>query len=173
MRSEFNRFVVLFEQLSQYTQAWLEKIPADKFDWVPIDNSSIKFGERVSKVTFRSLMTHLCISEPGWIEQLRTCENGAKIAIPSNPEFEAKMLGDDFIEIAKQTNLNNLASIKAFSPELLDKEIYFVNRKWSVMGMLWGMYAHRAFHLGNIDIYLRQADIIAPEFFEFPGPTLA
>ena len=32
------------------------------------------------------------------------------------------------------------------------------------MGLLWVTYAHRAFHLGNIDIYLRQSDIVVPEF---------
>ena len=38
---------------------------------------------------------------------------------------------------------------------------------------LWAAYAHRAFHIGNIDIYLRQADVVAPEFFEFNPATMA
>ena len=39
------------------------------------------------------------------------------------------------------------------------------------MGFLWAIYAHRAYHLGNIDIYLRQSDTKAPDFFHF-NPTM-
>ena len=49
----------------------------------------------------------------------------------------------------------------------------WVGRTWSVMGFLWAAYAHRAFHIGNIDIYLRQADVVAPEFFEFNPAVMA
>ena len=34
-----------------------------------------------------------------------------------------------------------------------------------MMELLWAMYAHRAYHLGNIDIYLRRSDTPAPNFF--------
>lgn len=34
-----------------------------------------------------------------------------------------------------------------------------------MMELLWATFAHRAYHLGNIDIYLRQADTLAPNFF--------
>ena len=55
----------------------------------------------------------------------------------------------------------------------LDKQVVWAGRTWTVMGFLWGAYAHRAFHIGNIDIYLRQADVVAPEFFEFNPATMA
>jgi hypothetical protein len=33
------------------------------------------------------------------------------------------------------------------------------------MGFLWGIYSHRSYHLGNIDIFMREADEPAPDFF--------
>jgi len=44
---------------------------------------------------------------------------------------------------------------------------------WSVMGFLWGLFGHRAYHLGNIDIYVRQADTPAPDFYSFNPKQMA
>jgi len=35
------------------------------------------------------------------------------------------------------------------------------------------MYAHHAYHLGNIDIYLRLASGTAPDFFNFHRQEMA
>ena len=66
-----------------------------------------------------------------------------------------------------------MAAFAALSQSQLDKHVVWVGRTWTVMGFLWAIYAHRAFHIGNIDTYLRQADVVAPEFFEFNPPTMA
>ncbi|KWN07836.1 hypothetical protein WT83_25000 [Burkholderia territorii] len=175
MTSEFSRFVILFNQLSQYTDAWLSCFPADKFDWVPVETSSMKFGERVSRVTLERLVTHLCVAERGWVEQLKTCADGATISVPKDPELEARLLnaGAEFLEMARQISRENADEMSRLPASVLDKKVVFVGRQWTGMGLLWGIYAHRAFHLGNVDIYLRQTDVVAPEFFEFYAPTLA
>ena len=66
-----------------------------------------------------------------------------------------------------------MATLDRYVPEFLEKRVSFVGREWSGMGLLWGMYAHRAFHVGNIDIYLRQSDVVGPEFFEFEPVMMA
>ena len=43
----------------------------------------------------------------------------------------------------------------------------------SGMGLLWGMYSHRAYHLGNIDLYMRQGDMNAPDFFTMEPTMMA
>jgi hypothetical protein len=75
--------------------------------------------------------------------------------------------------LAYKTQAQSMESFRSFSAIQLEKHIVWAERRWSVMGFLWGMYAHRAFHIGNIDIYLRQADVVAPEFFEFNPITMA
>jgi len=55
----------------------------------------------------------------------------------------------------------------------LATNIQWVDRDWTVMGFLWGIYSHRSYHLGNIDIYLREADEQAPDFFSTFRQTLA
>ncbi len=93
MNTELSRFLVLFDHLIGYTEAWLDRLDPAKLEWMPIENPSMRFGDRVGRIT--------------------------------------------------------------------------------VKGLLWGMYAHRAFHVGNIDIYLRQSDVITPEFFEFTPLQMA
>lgn len=64
-------------------------------------------------------------------------------------------------------------TLRGFTDEDLAKTVRFAERTWTVMGFLWALYAHRSYHLGNIDIYLRQSDTPAPNFFRFPEKTVA
>jgi uncharacterized damage-inducible protein DinB len=79
----------------------------------------------------------------------------------------------DFQEIAHRTQKAIATAFAGLSQSQLDKHVVWAGRRWTVMGFLWGAYAHRAFHIGNIDIYLRQAGVVAPEFFEFNPPQMA
>jgi uncharacterized damage-inducible protein DinB len=91
--------------------------------------------------------------------------------IPQYSELAAEFEKGDFQEIAHRTQKKIAAAFAGLSAAQLDRRVVWVGRTWTVMGFLWGAYAHRAFHIGNIDIYLRQADVVAPEFFEF-NPVL-
>jgi uncharacterized damage-inducible protein DinB len=74
-----------------------------------------------------------------------------------------------------QLHEQNIRTLRGFDEATLDKTVRFAGDEslWSVMGFLWGLYAHRAYHLGNIDIYLRQADAPAPDFDSFAPKAMA
>ena len=173
MTPECLRFLVLFEQLAIFNEAWLDKMPQDKLDWAPIENSSMKFGDRVSRITVKGLMVHVTVGECHWVEGIRSNADGAVIPIPKDKPMEEALSSGDWRANIKQALQDNLAKLKTFDIQQLEKKVVFADHHYSGMGLLWAMYAHRAFHLGNIDIYLRQTDTIAPDFFRFPSEQMA
>lgn len=173
MTNELSRFLTLFDRMVAYTDSWLDRMDPEKFEWTPIENSSMRFGDRVARITVKGLIVHTIVAEKNWILQIRDCAPGGVIPLPNDPDT-ARMLNEgDFRAGARALHQENLAIVRGFGPEQMEKRVEFVGRQWTGMGLLWGMYAHRAFHVGNIDIYLRQSDVIAPEFFEFNPAQMA
>ena len=171
--AEHERFLTLFQRMVDHTDAWIAKTPKDKLDWVPIQTSAMRFGDRVSRVTIAGLIAHIVVGEDHWAHSLPTVADGAVMPIPQYSAQQEEFAKGDFQEIARRTQKKIVASFAALTPAELEKKVVWAGRTWSVMGFLWGAYAHRAFHIGNIDIYLRQADVVAPEFFEFNPPLMA
>lgn len=51
LTAERDRFLVLFDRLAEWTNKWIELTPPDKLDWVPIEQDSMKYGDRLARVT--------------------------------------------------------------------------------------------------------------------------
>ncbi|OFZ86121.1 MAG: hypothetical protein A2V78_00260 [Betaproteobacteria bacterium RBG_16_64_18] len=164
-RTEFDRFVVLFDRLAQATDAWIEQTPKDKLDWVPVDNPNVRFGDRVSLVTIKSLYTHVAVEEYHRMRFLKDCDDGATVPIPKDPALAARLVNGDLVREAAIAHEEAMTTLRSFTDAQLQKTVRFSGRTWTMMEFLWAMYAHRAYHLGNIDIYLRQSDTPAPNFF--------
>jgi uncharacterized damage-inducible protein DinB len=171
--AELDRFLILFRRLVDYTDAWIARTPPEKLDWVPIQTSAMRFGDRVTRVTIKGLIAHTVVGESHWAHFLGDCAEGAAMPMPSYSGLQAEFEQGDFRATAKRAQAENLELFGSYAPAQLEKHVTWVGRTWTVMGFLWGAYAHRAFHLGNIDIYLRQADVVAPEFFAFEPATMA
>lgn len=172
--TEFPRFLKLFDQLAQFGEAWLDRAPADKLDWVPIENSSMKFGDRVSRITIKGLTIHVAVGERMLLEGIQNASDGAVIPIPKNKDLEDMLNAPDWREQAKKLHEENLRNLREnITPEHLQRTIFFADHEYTGMGLLWAIYAHRSFHLGNIDIYVRQSDTISPDFFRFPADVMA
>jgi uncharacterized damage-inducible protein DinB len=173
MNQELGRFLTLFDQLALYNEAWLEKMPADKLDWAPIENSSMRFGDRVSRITAKGLTIHVAVGERHWVEQIAACAPASVIPVPKNPALEKEISGGDWRAVTRAMHAENMQRMRGYTAAELEKPVVFADRQWTGMGLLWGMYSHRAFHLGNIDIYLRQTDTVAPDYFRFPSEQQA
>jgi uncharacterized damage-inducible protein DinB len=172
--AEHERFLTLFQRLVDHTNAWIAKTPPDKLDWVPIQTSTMRFGDRVAKVTIQGLIVHIVVGEAFWADFLPDCADGAEMAPPpSTPLVKEFENTPDFQALAHRTQAESMRNFRALSVNQLAKHVVWAKREWTVMGFLWGAFAHRAFHIGNMDIYLRQADVVAPEFFEFNPANMA
>ncbi|HKD47984.1 MAG TPA: DinB family protein [Rhizomicrobium sp.] len=171
--AEHERFLTLFQRMVDHTDAWIARTPPDKLDWVPIQTSAMRFGDRVSKVTIKGLIAHIVVGETHWARFLCDCEDGAAMLPPTYSALAEEFETGEFQALAHRTQAHNMDVFRALSASQLAKHVTWVGRRWTVMGFLWGAYAHRAFHIGNIDIYLRQAGVMAPEFFEFDPAIMA
>ena len=68
--AEHERFLTLFQRMVDHTDAWIAKTPPDKLDWVPIQTSAMRFGDRVSRVTIKGLIAHIVVGEDHWAHSL-------------------------------------------------------------------------------------------------------
>ena len=68
--AEHERFLTLFQRMVDHTDAWIAKTPPDKLDWVPIQTSAMRFGDRVSRVTIKGLIAHIVVGEAHWAHSL-------------------------------------------------------------------------------------------------------
>ena len=174
MSAELERFLQLFDALVVASNAWIEQTPDDKLDWVPFDNPSMKFGDRVSTITIRSLYVHTLTGEKMWARMLSDCGPGDQFRPEPETELTSRLMSSaSLVGDAMTIHRENLDVFAAFSDARLETPIQWVGRDWTVMGFLWGIYSHRSYHLGNIDLYLREAAAAAPDFFSTFRQTLA
>lgn len=166
MPEELSRFLTLFDALVVAGNAWIERTPSEKLEWVPVDNPNMKFGDRISTINIKSVYIHTILGERHWAALLGDCADGAVLKPAPDPENTRRLTeSDDVVRDAMAIHRDNMERFAALSPAQLAKRIKWSGSDWTVMGFLWGIYCHRAYHLGNIDIYLREADEPAPDFF--------
>jgi len=173
LTAERDRFLVLFDRLAEWTNRWIELTPSDKLDWIPLEQDSVKYGDRLARVTTKNLYIHTIVAETCWADALARCEEGKDIGLPLDPKLSEELDQGDFVERAAELHKRNMEVFGGYSEEQLATNILFIDREWTTVGFLWGIYSHRAFHLGNVDIYLRQSGVEAPDFFAFPAAAMA
>jgi len=167
MTTEQERFLVMFDGLVVLANDWIAATPADKLDWAPEGGDDIKFGDRISDVTIKNIYGHVTLSEYSWSRMLRDCADGTELGMDKNPEIVAGLESDRFFDVAKQVHADSMAIMETYGEAELSKSVIHTGRRYTGMGFLWAMYAHHAYHLGNIDTYLRLATGTAPDFFNF------
>ena len=168
MKQELERFLALFDGLVVSSNAWMTRTPEKKLDWVPFDNPNMKFGDRISTITMRSVYIHTTVGEHLWSKALGRCEDGAALKFDRadvSALTERLSASKELVADAMKLHADNLATFRSYSDDQLDKKIVWSGREWTVMGFLWAIYSHRAYHLGNIDIFMREADEAAPDYF--------
>jgi uncharacterized damage-inducible protein DinB len=168
MPQELDRFLTLFDGLFVSTNSWMTGTPKEKYDWVPFDNPNMKFGDRISTITIKSVYIHTVVGEHFWARTLKDCDNDATLkhdrdrVVALSQELAAS---DDLVADAMKLHKDNMKLFAGYSDEQLAKKIKWSGKEWTVMGFLWAIYSHRSYHLGNIDILMREADETAPDFF--------
>lgn len=173
MSQELERFIVMFDGLVTLSNDWIEATPKDKLEWVPPQGAGVKFGDRLAEVTIKKLYAHITLSEFSWIHALRDCPEGAELTMNKDPDVMARLASDDFLTEAIKIHQQCMDIARGFTDRELTKKVIHTERTYTGMGFLWAMYAHQAYHLGNIDIYLRLASGTAPDFFRFHNLEMA
>ena len=103
--SEFDRFMILFDRLYDFTETYVYKTPEDKYDWKPVEGPGVSFGDRLDDVTIKSLHIHLTVSEDGFVRSICEIEEGNEIPLPINKQLSKKLDNGDFITLFPDYNL--------------------------------------------------------------------
>ncbi|MBT5185828.1 MAG: DinB family protein, partial [Kordiimonadaceae bacterium] len=146
--SEFDRFMILFDRLYDFTETYVYKTPEDKYDWKPVEGPGVSFGDRLDDVTIKSLHIHLTVSEDGFVRSICEIEEGNEIPLPINKQLSKKLDNGDFITLGRELHTNCMQMLKRLTPEEISRTVWFQGCEYSVMGFLWALYAHYAYHLG-------------------------
>ncbi len=176
MPQELDRFLKLFDALVESNNSWLARTPKEKLEWVPFDNENMKFGDRISVITIKSVYIHTIAGEHLWSRILKDCADGASLKFARD---EVVALSDrlttakDLVDEAMTLHAKNMSNFGCYTDNQLAKTVEWAGRKWTIMGFLWGIYSHRSYHLGNIDILMREANEEAPDFFSNFKPVMA
>lgn len=159
MTSELERFIGLYDDIVRATDRWLAAMPLERLDWEPPGEMG---GVGMS---LRSSYVHLLVSEHDHIRDLCDCRDGEALG-PLDKALTGRLMASrDLAGEAEAMHEANLARLHGLAPAELDKRVGRSGRDWTGMEFLWSLYAHRAFHLGNIDVVVRSAEVRPPAFY--------
>ncbi len=166
---EIERFCSLFEQEVLHTFDYLEDLSMAQWTAIPVDSDALYLGTRIQKITISALVRHLLHTERFWIGAIDALPPGATLPLPGRAsDLENVSDGKTLVLSYRKSFSENLQRLQNLSSETLGKEIVFVDRKYTVMGFLWSILGHHAYHLGQIDLVMRQQGMQAPEYMEWP-----
>jgi uncharacterized damage-inducible protein DinB len=171
--TEKDRFLILFDRLFDFVETYIKKTPEDKYDWKPVEGPGVSFGDRLEDVTIKSLYIHLVTSEDGFVRSITEMEDDWEIPIPINKELSQKLDQGDFISLGRELHEVSMQRLMGLTAEELSNSVMFQGCEYTAMGFLWVLYGHYAYHLGNIDIYMRQGNMDPTAFFNFPKTEMA
>jgi uncharacterized damage-inducible protein DinB len=164
-RERWNR---LFRQQLSHTNDFLAVLRPEDWRAVPRDSDTLFLGTRVRRITIGALVGHLITAEENWLGELHAVSEGGDIPIPRAEALDA-LPQDERLAETYRAAINRISGLAEQLTEAdLKKTVTFGGRRYTGMGLLWAVLAHHSFHLGQIDLVMRQQGRGAPEFMEWP-----
>lgn len=165
MTTELNRFLDLYKNVAQATIAWVDAAPADVLDWIPDEEEGSRFIDGRGRLSIKTHFIHLVVGDHVQAPQLAECEAGAVLSIFDKALAERLKASSDLIGEADALHQADMAHLQSITDDQMEKTIFRGEHLWTVADYLWSIYSHRAFHIGNMDIYLRAAKIKPPAYY--------
>ena len=75
------------------------------------------------------------------------------------------MASDDLVADATRLHEQDMADFGKITDAQMEKTVLRGDHQWTIAGYLWSIYSHRAFHVGNMDIYLRERQVVPPNYY--------
>ncbi|MEW6611798.1 MAG: DinB family protein [Pseudomonadota bacterium] len=165
--NEIARFISLYDQQGLHTMAYLQTLRPADWQAVPLHSDTLFLGSRVNTITIGALARHLISAERNWMQALL---QGASDIAPPKPDAELARTpdGEPLIAAYRAAHQARLQDLAALREADLDRQLRFAGRRYTAMGLLWALYSHHAYHLGQIDLLMRQQGLLAPEYMEWP-----
>jgi hypothetical protein len=165
MSNELNRFLDLYGTVVAATNDWIKATPPEVLDWIPDEGPGNLFTDARGKLSIRLFYVHLVSSDHKQAPQLWSCDEGATI-VPSDRELADKLMAsDDLVGDAARLHEQDMADFGKITDTQMEKTVLRGDHQWTIAGYLWSIYSHRAFHVGNMDIYLRERHVVPPNYY--------
>ena len=169
---KFNRFLNIHKQLYLQTLELLKDVPDEVFKSTPIDNEVMYLGTRVNTINIGGLIRHFVLAEIHWFQAMKEGENGLAIPKPDNASLLENIAdGQELVEKYKDVFAKGFEILKSYTEEDLNKTVSFMGRKYTVMAFLWITFGHHSYHLGQVDMLMRQNGIYPAEYMEWPNTS--
>lgn len=168
--TEFHRFLNIHEQLYLQTLNLLKDVEDDIFDQIPMDTEAMYLGVRVNRITIGGLIRHFVLAEIHWFKAMKEGKNGLVIPKPDNASLlEHISDGKALMEKYKAVFEEGKSILNSYTEDDLNKTVTFMGRSYTVMGFLWVSFGHHSYHLGQVDMLMRQHNIYPEEYMEWPN----
>jgi len=172
MNPEFKRFLALYEISIQRIGKYMDYVNDDNFKSIPVKSSKNFLAGRVGEINIDTLVRHIIVAEINWMECINTIQDGDTIPLPKSIIIDVDFALQQVADYYKSEIQASYEGLKRIDEEVLSFEVQFAGKRYTVMGLLWFMFSHNAFHLGQIDLLMRQQELYSPEFmlaFNVPG----
>lgn len=165
MTKEFARFISIWEKSIYRFDKILSQVTDAAYRDIPVPSDANFLGKRVGEIMIDTLVRHLVVAERHWLRTLVTIEDGQAIPKPesivANADLDAASAGKFYkAEITAATEV-----LKTISPDQLEKHVKWDNNTFTIMGFLWNILSHHTYHLGQIDLIMRQNNILPLDIF--------
>ncbi|MEC7277635.1 MAG: DinB family protein [Bdellovibrionota bacterium] len=175
LKAGIERFLGMTNIKRSRIRKFLENIKNEIYKVVPIDSSKNSSGNCVGEIKIDTLSRHIVIAEKAWLTPIFDFKDIGTIPITQSVVIEADLIPDKAVDYYDSQVDAFYEKLRDIDHEILFYEINFVGKKYTVMGYLWLMFSHNAFHLGQVDLLMRQQELLATEFmggFDLKGAVV-
>ena len=170
--SPYTSFIDLFSRRVEHTFTYLAQLPPEVWQKVPLDSPYMFLGTRVNSIQISSLIRHLVLAETHWFEQIHRLPHKSSIPFPNNRELLSQVTdGIELITTYRKLHQHSMQTLSAMPKEELKKVLCFAERHYRVETLLWQILGHHSYHMGQVDILMRQLGFEPPEYMEWPQGT--
>ena len=156
---EFERFLMMWERSMHRFEVILGQVTEAAYRAVPVPGDTNYLGDRVGEIMIDTLVRHLVVAERHWFRFVLDCEEGAAIPKPEGIVARAELKHDEAGAFYRQEVGAAFAELKRIDRRQLEKRVSWDGSVYTVMGFLRTILSHHTYHLGQIDLLMRQQGI--------------
>lgn len=156
---EFERFLMMWDRSIHRFETIIGQVTQEAYRQVPVPGDANYLGDRVGEIMIDTLVRHLVVAERHWFRFVLDCADGASIPKPEGIVAAAELNHDEAGDFYRKEVGAAFADLKKIDRRQLEKTVSWGGGTYTVMGFLWTILSHHTYHLGQIDLLMRQQGI--------------
>ena len=156
---EFERFLMMWDRSIHRFETIIGQVTKEAYRTVPIPGDTNYLGDRVGEIMIDTLVRHLVVAERHWFRFVLDCEEGAVVPKPEGIVAKAELSYNQAGDFYRKEVGAAFEALKQIDRSQLEKRVSWDGCTYTVMGFLWTILTHHTYHLGQIDLLMRQQGI--------------